>query len=36
MRYVNSSLAAEPERGSHPKELREIGIREFHRALFKP
>ncbi len=33
---VASSLAVEPERGSHPKELRELGIREFRQAFFKP
>jgi toxin ParE1/3/4 len=33
---VTRGLAGEPERGSHPKELRELGIREFRQAFFKP
>lgn len=30
------SLTTLPERGSHPKELLALGIREYRQALFKP
>ena len=30
------SLAQNPERGAHPKELLTLGIREYRQALFKP
>jgi toxin ParE1/3/4 len=30
------SLTTFPERGSHPKELLALGIREYRQALFKP
>lgn len=30
------SLAAFPERGSHPKELLALGIREYRQTFFKP
>lgn len=30
------SLAQQPERGAHPKELLALGIREYRQALFKP
>lgn len=30
------SLAKFPERGSHPKELVALGIKEYRQALFKP
>jgi len=30
------SLAEFPERGSHPKELLELGIREYRQVFFKP
>ena len=30
------SLATFPERGSHPKELLALGIREYRQAVFKP
>ncbi|TXT23435.1 MAG: addiction module toxin RelE/StbE family [Gallionellaceae bacterium] len=33
---VAESLAAYPERGSHPKELLALGIREYRQAHFKP
>lgn len=33
---VAESLAAFPERGTHPKELLALGIREFRQATFKP
>ena len=33
---VAESLAAYPERGSYPKELLALGIREYRQALFKP
>lgn len=33
---VISSLAAFPERGTHPKELLELGIREYRQVFFKP
>ena len=29
-------LAAEPERGSYPKELLALGIREYRQTFFKP
>lgn len=31
-----AGLAAFPERGSHPKELLELGIREYRQVFFKP
>jgi len=33
---VAESLAAFPERGSHPKELLALGIREYRQSFFKP
>lgn len=33
---VAESLAAFPERGSYPKELLALGIREYRQAYFKP
>ena len=33
---VTASLAAFPERGSYPKELLQLGIREYRQAHFKP
>lgn len=33
---VAASLAAFPERGSYPKELLNLGIREYRQAHFKP
>jgi toxin ParE1/3/4 len=33
---VADSLAAFPERGSYPKELLALGIREYRQAFFKP
>ena len=30
------ALAALPERGSHPRELLELGIREYREVFFKP
>lgn len=33
---VATSLASFPERGSHPKELLALGIREYRQTLFKP
>jgi toxin ParE1/3/4 len=33
---VTESLATSPERGSVPKELRSLGIREYRQAFFKP
>jgi toxin ParE1/3/4 len=33
---VVASLASFPERGSYPKELLALGIREYRQALFKP
>lgn len=33
---VLQSLSAFPERGSHPKELLALGIREYRQAFFKP
>lgn len=33
---VAESLATMPERGSHPKELLALGIREYRQAFFKP
>lgn len=33
---VAESLAANPERGSYPKELLALGIREYRQAHFKP
>lgn len=33
---VAETLAAFPERGSYPKELLELGIREYRQAHFKP
>jgi toxin ParE1/3/4 len=33
---VTDSLATFPERGSYPKELLALGIREYRQAFFKP
>lgn len=33
---VSNSLAAFPERGSYPKELLVLGIREYRQVFFKP
>jgi toxin ParE1/3/4 len=33
---VAETLAAFPERGSYPKELLALGIREYSQAYFKP
>ena len=33
---VADSLAAFPQRGSHPRELQDLGIREYRQTLFKP
>jgi toxin ParE1/3/4 len=33
---VVESLSRFPERGSHPKELIALGIKEYRRAVFKP
>ena len=33
---VAESLAAFPERGSHPRELLALGIREYRQTFFKP
>ena len=33
---VAESLAAFPERGSHPQELLALGIREYRQSFFKP
>lgn len=33
---ITESLAASPERGSQPKELRSLGIQEYRQAFFKP
>ena len=33
---VVQSLAAFPERGSHPKELLQLGIRDYRQTYFKP
>jgi len=33
---VADSLATFPERGSHPRELLALGIREYRQSLFKP
>lgn len=33
---ITQNLAASPARGSCPKELRELGIREYRQAFFKP
>jgi toxin ParE1/3/4 len=33
---AGESLAAFPERGSHPKELLALGIREYRQVFFKP
>jgi len=33
---VATSLSAFPERGSYPKELLQLGIREYRQAYFKP
>lgn len=33
---VAEDLAVFPERGSHPKELLSVGIREYRQAFFKP
>lgn len=34
--HVSDSLAAYPERGSVPKELRSLGMAEYRQVLFKP
>lgn len=36
LRDVAESLAAAPNRGSQPKELRSLGIREYRQVFFKP
>lgn len=36
MESVMESLAAFPERGSYPKELLALGIREYRQTFFKP
>ena len=36
METLIESLATFPERGSYPKELIELGIREYRQAFFKP
>jgi len=33
---VLQSLATFPERGSHPKELLQLGIRDYRQTYFKP
>ncbi len=33
---VAEGLAAEPQRGTIPKELRELGLQEFRQVFFKP
>jgi toxin ParE1/3/4 len=33
---VVESLASFPDRGSHPKELQAVGIREYRETFFKP
>ena len=33
---VAERLAAFPDRGPHPKELQELGIREYRQTFFKP
>jgi toxin ParE1/3/4 len=33
---VADSLAVEPQRGTIPKELRELGLQEFRQLFFKP
>lgn len=33
---VVEGLRSHPERGSHPKELLEVGIREYRETFFKP
>ncbi len=33
---VVEGLATSPERGSHPKELLGLGIKEFRQTFFKP
>ncbi len=33
---VAANLAVFPERGSHPKELLDLGIREYRQSFFKP
>jgi toxin ParE1/3/4 len=33
---VTDSLRAEPDRGTTPKELRELGLGEFRQVFFKP
>ncbi len=33
---VTGSLATSPDRGTQPKELRALGIREYRQAFFKP
>ena len=33
---LSAGLADHPERGSHPKELLELGIREYRQALLSP
>ncbi|MDQ1362456.1 MAG: toxin ParE1/3/4 [Pseudomonadota bacterium] len=34
--HVVESLATHPERGTYPKELQSLGIREYHQIIFKP
>jgi toxin ParE1/3/4 len=36
MMAVVSELASFPERGSHPKELLSLGIKEYRQVFFKP
>jgi len=33
---ISDDLATAPNRGSHPKELLELGIRDFRQTFFKP
>lgn len=33
---VFDNLSAHPHRGNYPKELLEVGIREYHEVFFKP
>lgn len=34
--WLRSPLATFPERGSHPRELLVLGIRDYHRTVFEP
>lgn len=36
MESVMNSLSNNPERGAHPRELLELGIREYRQIFFKP